>query len=93
LIESNLQGSDLSKIDIYLANFSGSDFSNSKILGVYPYSTDFSNVIFSSETQTDSCLNTDDLSRFFNKLLREIRNMNLEFLKPFESLIVQICKP
>lgn len=93
LIESNMQGSDLFKADIYLANFSGSDFSNSKILGVYPYSTDFSNAIFTSGTLTDSCLDTDDLSRFFNRLLRDIRDGNLEFLKPFESLIVQICKP
>jgi aldose sugar dehydrogenase len=90
---ADLQKADLSNSDIYLANFSGSDMSGSKILDVYPYSTDFSRVSFSEETQTNTCLDTDDLSRFLNRLLRELRQTEFILTEPLESIIIQICKP
>ena len=84
---------DLSNADLYRANFSGSNLSGSSFLGVYPYSTDFTGVVFSEETKTDSCLDTDFLSRLLNKILREFRQYDSVFTKPLESLIVQICRP
>jgi len=92
-INSNLQEANLSGATIYRTNFLGSDLSGSNLLGVYPYSTDFTDVIFSEETKTDSCLDVDFFSRAFNKLLRELRQMDNVFLEPLETLIVQICKP
>jgi uncharacterized protein YjbI with pentapeptide repeats len=93
LLNAELQEADLSNADLYRANFSGSNLSGSGLLGVYPYTTDFTGVIFSEETKTDSCLDTDFLSRFLNKILREFRQYDSEFTKPLESLIVQICRP
>ena len=92
-INTDLQKADLSNSDIYLANFSGSNMSGSKILDVYPYSTDFSRVSFSEETQTNTCLDTDELSRFLNRLLRELRQTEFILTEPVESIIIQICKP
>lgn len=92
-IESNLQDASLPNTDIYQASFLGSDLSGANLLGVYPYSTIFDDVIFSEETQTDSCLDIDILSRVLNRILRELRQLDNEFLEPLESLIVQICIP
>ena len=93
LLNAELQEADLSNADLYRANFSGSNLSGSSFLGVYPYSTDFTGVIFSEETKTDSCLDNDFLSRLLNKILREFRQYDSVFTKPLESLIVQICRP
>lgn len=92
-IESNLQEASLLAADIYRTNFSGSDLSGANLLGVYPYSTDFRDVIFSEETKTDSCLATDLSSRALNRALRELRQLDFFLLDPLESLIVQICRP
>ena len=98
LFYANLSGNDLSNADfrgadLFKANFSNSDLSGANFLGIYPYSVDFTNVKFSEETKTDSCLkNSKDLHvRALNKILREIRNNDLSFLKPIESLILRIC--
>lgn len=91
-IEADLREANLSNTDIYQADFSSSDLSGANFVGVYPYSTDFKDVIFSAETKTDSCLGIDPLSRILNRALRELRqgDLGLEFL---ESLIIQICRP
>ena len=92
-LNADLQKADLSKSNVYQTDFSGSDLSGSKVLGVYPYSTNFTQVIFSDETETDSCLDIDILSRLLNKILREIRQFDSIFTDPLESLIVQMCRP
>lgn len=91
-VETDLRETNLSNTDIYWADFSSSDLSGANFVGVYPYSTDFKDVIFSEETKTDSCLGIDPLSRILNRALRELRQGDLE-LEFLESLIIQICRP
>ena len=90
---ANLQETYLVNSTILRTNFTNSDLSSSNLQGIYPYTTDFTDVIFSEETKTDSCLDIDLFSRALNRMLREIRQIDSEILEPLESLIVQICKP
>ena len=69
----DLTSTSIKNSDIYMAKFQNVDFTDSNLLGIYPYSTIFENNIFSESTKIDSCLSTDLTDRILNKILRELR--------------------
>ena len=74
-------------------DFSNTKISNSNFEGSTPYSSDFTNTEIMKGTKTDSCLNQDLMSRVFNKILRDLRDYDLQILKPLEYIFIQICQP
>ena len=91
-IKSNLQNSNFLNSKISDSIFLGSDLSGINIIDVYPIETSFENVIISKESKINTCLEHDFTSRILNKILREIRSGNFDFLNIFEKSITQLCK-
>ena len=91
-IKSNLQNSNFLNSKISGSTFLGSDLSGINIIDVYPIETSFENVIISKESKINTCLEHDFGSRILNKILREIRSGNFDFLNIFEKSIIQLCK-
>ena len=52
----------------------------------------FMDSICSKESKINTCLEHDFISRILNKILREIRSGNFDFLNIFEKSIIQLCK-
>ena len=91
-IKTNLQNSNFLNSKISGSIFLGSDLSGINIIDIYPIETSFENVIISKESKINTCLEHDFISRILNKILREIRSGNLDFLNIFEKSIIQLCK-
>ncbi|KFM20905.1 Secreted effector protein pipB2 [Marine Group I thaumarchaeote SCGC AAA799-D07] len=91
-IKSNIQNSDFRNSKISSSTFLDSDLSGTDIMYVYPIETSFENVIVSKESKINTCLEHDLSSRILNKILREIRGDNFNFLMIFENSIIQLCK-
>ena len=60
------------------------------ILDTYPWDTSFKDVNFTQNTKSNSCLNDNFQSKFINKILYEIRQINSVLLSPFE-IISNFC--
>lgn len=93
MVSMNITNTDMRKTILTYVNFSNTIISNSNLQGTYPYSADFTNTKIMKNTETDSCMNQDLMSRAFNKILRELRTHDLFILKPLEYIFVQLCKP
>jgi uncharacterized protein YjbI with pentapeptide repeats/glucose/arabinose dehydrogenase len=95
---SKMASMDIVNTDIKKAIMTYVDFSNTKITssnfeGTTPYSSDFTNTEIMKGTKTDSCIKQDLMSRIFNKILRELRDYDLDILKPLEYIFIQLCQP
>jgi len=90
-IKSNLQNSDFRNSKISYSTFLDSDLSGTNFIDVYPIETSFENVIITKESKINTCLEHDLSSKILNKILREIRSNNFNFLNIFEKSIIQLC--
>jgi len=89
-INSNLNHVDFQFSRLSNVNFKNADMSNANLYNIFPINSIFENSNLSL-TKINTCLEHDLMSRILNKVLREIRENNIEFLEPIESTIVQIC--
>ena len=87
----NLQNSDFRDSKISYSTFLDSDLSGTNFIDVYPIETSFENVIITKESKINTCLEHDLSSKILNKILREIRSNNFNFLNIFEKSIIQLC--
>ena len=92
-INSDLSNVDFRGSDLFSSNFTGSNLDGANFLGIYPYSIDFTNAIFTENTKMDSCLKDSQSfeKRFYNKILREIRELDPIFDNIFGTIILSIC--
>ena len=90
-IKSNLQNSDFRNSKISYSTFIDTDLSGTNFMDIYPIETSFENVIITKESKINTCLEHDLISRILNKILREIRSNNFNFLNIFEKSIIQLC--
>ena len=92
-INSDLSNADFRGSDLFSSNFTGSNLDGANFLGMYPYSIDFTNAIFTENTKMDSCLKDNQSfdKRFYNKILREIRELDPIFDNIFGTIILSIC--
>ena len=70
--------------------FNNSVFSNVNFLNVYPFETTFHNTQMVN-VDLNSCLDHDSFSRLINRLLREIRDENFQFLSFLEFPLTKLC--
>ncbi len=89
-VNSNLTNVDFQFSRLSMVNFSNADFSNANLYNIFPINSIFENSNLSL-TKINTCLEHDLMSRILNKVLREIRDNNIEFLQPVENIIVDIC--
>jgi len=89
----NITNTDIKETVMTYVDFSNTKISNSNFEGSTPYSSDFTNTEIMKGTKTDSCLNQDLMSKVFNKILRDLRDYDLQILKPLEYIFIQICQP
>ena len=87
-----VQNSDFQNSKISYSTFLDSDLSGTNFRDVYPIETSFENVIITKESKINTCLEYDLISKILNKILREIRSDDFNFLNIFEKPIIQLCK-
>ena len=85
--DSNLENSSFESSRFSNVEFTDTIMKNANLLDIYPIESKFINVEF-NDAQINTCLDHDLLSRVFNKILRSIDDLGLEF---FENLIVSTC--
>ena len=86
------KNSDFQNSKISYSTFLDSDLSGTNFIDVYPIETSFENVIITKESKINTCLEYDLISKILNKILREIRSDDFNFLNIFEKPIIQLCK-
>lgn len=90
LTNANLKDSSIINSIIGKTNMTRVNLDGATILDTYPWDTSFKDVNFTQNTKSNSCLNDNFQSKFINKILYEIRQINSVLLSPFE-IISNFC--
>jgi len=88
---TNLQNADFSFSRLAKTDFNKSDLSGIDLMNVYPINSNFENVVFSENSQINTCLEHDYVSRVINKIFRIFNINNDKVFEGIKEILLNVC--